>query len=114
MRFHLLIITWSTIAAVEVAPVATASTGNMIGNAVRDMPGQVKKSMRQFRTGCGVMLQNGKEARAIKRAVQSVGHVPDYAELLLLRRDKEDFVKFLQAGFVWFTVPELCVCLPWP
>jgi len=99
-------ITWSAVAAAGIEA-AVPATGNPLGNALKDMPGQVKRSIRQFRTGCGVMWQNGKDARAIKRTVQHDGHQLSYADLLLLRRDKEDFAKFLQAGFVWFAVPEL-------
>ena len=85
----------------------TAVNSVEIPAVVKGMPGQVKKSVRQFRTGCGVMWQNGKDARTIRKSVTDTNW-PDYSEMLLLRRDKEDFAKFLQAGFVWFTLPELC------
>jgi hypothetical protein len=78
-----------------------------LGDAVRGLPGSIKSNLRRFRSGCGEMWDNSKQAKLVQRSVMNDGHALSYAELILLRQSSEDFSKLLRAGAIWLFAPEL-------
>ena len=79
---------------------------------IKSVPGMVRSSLRQFRTGISGMWNNFGEVRRIQKRVKQTGVPASYPELLLIRKSGEDTTKFLQTGTVWFVAPELfCAAL---
>ena len=74
---------------------------------VKGLPGQVRKSLRRFRTGVGGMWNNYGEVRRIKKGLRQTGEMATYPQLLLIRKTGEDTTKFVQAGAIWLALPEL-------
>jgi len=75
--------------------------------AVKGLPGTVRTSLRQFRTGVSGMWRNYGEARRVRKRAKASGEPFTYPELVLLKTSGEDTSKFLQVGVMWMAAPEL-------
>lgn len=99
---RVLLLVWACLAGC-----GATGDGFNVGEAIRGIPGMVKSNFAQFKTGCGQMWQNSKEAGRIRKSVREDGATLSYAQLQLLRNSGTDTTKLLQAGFVWLFCPEL-------
>jgi len=79
--------------------------------AIRDIPQTTGAAFKKFRMGMGGIRNNWRAAGTIRKRVKQGGALTTLQEVTLLRKQGEDSMKLLQAGFVYLTVPEMATLM---